>query len=264
MYPSDDPRDWLSKFKKMKTLTWLSTLALTCLAIPFFASAQIAPSGIFREQPTPTPQPSPTETPAEATTPKDESTPAPKPERKPAAKTIEKPAKKAEKKSAQPSPNPPVVDNDQRPSGSGAGTIAMLRQMEKEWEASPNNPAIIQRMVADDFTGVTNEGKIVTKKLMLKGSNEEKADGSTSVGHMDIRLYTPTVAIVVGTAKQSTKDKAGKKSTTSYRFTDTWMERGGNWQCIAGQATALPKSDEDGAFLPTNFQTGSHLPRRRY
>ena len=130
---------------------------------------------------------------------------------------------------------------------------------------SPRNTATIQKMVADDFIGVTGDGKIITKKTMLKESTDEKTDGSFSVGHMDVRFYGPTLAVVVGTAKQSTKDKAGKKSTTSYRFTDTWLERGGTWQCVAGQSTALPKtSDDSGTFLPSNFQTGSHLPRRRY
>jgi hypothetical protein len=254
--------------RKMKILTRLIALALTYFAIPFFASAQIAPSGIFREQPTPTPasQPSPTQTPAVAATPGDESHPASKPERKPAAKTREKPAKKAETKPAEPPANPPVVGDDERSSGTDAGTVSMLRQMEKEWEASPNNTAIIRRMVADDFIGVTSEGKIVTKKAMLKGSNEEKADGQTSVGRMDVRLHGAKVAIVVGTAKQDIKDAAGKKSTTSYRFIDTWMERDGNWQCIASQVTTLRRrnsnSSNDAASLPQ--QTGSNLPRRRY
>lgn len=249
----------------MKILTRLPALVLTYLAIPFFASAQIAPSGIFREQPTPTPQPSPAQAPAVVTTPTDESTPAPKPEQKPTARTSEKPAQKAETKPAKMTPPPPVAEEDERPSGAGGGTVVKLRQMEREWEASSHNTATIQKMVADDFIGVTSEGKIVTKKTMLKGANDNKSDGASSVVSMDVRLYGPKVAIVVGTAKQTTKDKAGRKSTSSYRFTDTWMERNGNWQCIAGQATALPKSsDHASAFLPSNFQTGSNIPRRRY
>ena len=140
----------------------------------------------------------------------------------------------------------------------------MLRQMEKEWEASPSNTATIQKIVADDFVGVTSEGKIVTKKAMLKGASEEDADGSTSVGRMDVRLHGAKVAIVVGTAKRTTKDNAGKNSTASYRFTDTWIERGGNWQCVASQSTALEKNSDRSAPLSPNVQTGSNLPRRRY
>lgn len=246
----------------MKILKHLPALAITYLAIPFFASAQIAPSGIFREQPTP--QPSPTQVPIEAATPTTQTTPAPKPEQKPAAKPSEKPAAKADTKPAnRPSPAP-VANHDESPPGTGGGTVVKLRQMEREWEASSHNTATIQKMVADDFIGVTSDGKVVTKKVMLKGSDDKKSDGSSSVVHMDVRLFGPKVAIVVGTARQSTKNKAGKKSTTSYRFTDTWMERGGNWQCIAGQATALPKSGDRESLLSVNPQTGSNLPRRRY
>jgi hypothetical protein len=241
---------------KMKFLSWLPALTLTFLAIPFFASAQIAPSSIFREQPTPTPQPSPAQTPAVATTASTE-TPPPSKSKKQAARAETKPTPKT-------SPTPSVAADDERPSGTGAGTVFKLQQMEKEWEASPNNTAIIKKIVGDDFIGVTSEGKIVTKKAMLKGSSEENADGSSSVGHMDVRLHGAKVAIVVGTAKLTTKDNAGKKSTATYRFTDTWIERGGNWQCIASQSTALEKSSNRSAPLSPNVQTGSNLPRRRY
>ena len=73
---------------------------------------------------------------------------------------------------------------------------------------SPRNTATIQKMVADDFIGVTGDGKIITKKTMLKESTDEKTDASFSVGHMDVRLYGPKVAVVVGTAKQSRNSPA--------------------------------------------------------
>jgi ketosteroid isomerase-like protein len=241
---------------KMKIFSWLPALTLTFLAIPFFVSGQIAPSSIFREQPTPTPQPSPAQTPAVPPTASIE-TPPPSKSKKQAAEAETKPAPKT-------SPTPPVAADDERPPGTDAGTVFKLRQMEKEWEASPNNTATIQKMVADDFIGVTSEGKIVTKKAMLQGSSKENANGSTSVERMDVRLHGAKVAIIVGTAKLTTKDNAGKKSTASYRFTDTWIERGGNWQCIASHSTALEKRIDRSAPVSSNVQTGSHLPRRRY
>ncbi|MEP6685617.1 MAG: nuclear transport factor 2 family protein [Verrucomicrobiota bacterium] len=254
----------------MKILTRLPVLALTYLSLPFFASAQIAPSGIFREQPTPTP--TPTLTAKSTPTPVAQSSPAQTPtvtstartEITPAAKSKKQAAKAQPKPKASTSPTPPVADDDERPSGSGAETVSALRRMEREWGASSHNTATIQRMLADDFIGVTSEGKTVTKKAMLKGSSEEKDDGSSSVGHMDVRLHGAKVAIVVGTAKQSSKDQAGRKSTSSYRFTDTWMERDGNWQCIASHVTALSKSGERAVSLLPNSQTGSNLPRHRY
>jgi len=31
----------------------------------------------------------------------------------------------------------------------------------------------------------------------------------------------------------------GKAFDRTYRFTDTWMDRGGNWQCIASQESLV-------------------------
>ncbi len=222
----------------MKILTQLSLLALTYLAIPLFASAQIAPSGIFREQPTPTPQPSADQTPVVATSATIETPRAVKPESQ-VAKAI-----------------PKARANTGRKQPIGARTVFKLRQMEREWQTYPHNNTTIQRMVADDFIGVTSRGKIITKKALLKGSNEKKANGSFFGGKMDVRLHGANVAVVVGTAKQS------KKSWTSYRFTDTWMERDGNWQCIASQGKALPTSSDRAESAPAEFQTGSNLSRR--
>ena len=106
--------------------------------------------------------------------------------------------------------------------------------------------------------GVASEGDLVTNKATLNGSRQGKSDGSSSVGRMKVRCHGANVAVVVGAARQS------NKATTSYRFTDTWIERDGNWQCIASQAKALKKGDE-AAFGPVQqLQTGSNLPRRHH
>ena len=47
------------------------------------------------------------------------------------------------------------------------------------------------------------------------------------------------VAVVVGMANAKGTDKGGKEFDRTYRFTDTWIDRGGNWQCIASHATLI-------------------------
>ena len=56
-------------------------------------------------------------------------------------------------------------------------------------------------------------------------------------------LVAPVVffTVVTGIAKETGNTKAGKTFTHSYRFTDTWVERNGEWQCVAAHAMALPK-----------------------
>lgn len=250
---------------KMKVLTQILATATLFLAAPLLVSAQDAPTTLRRDA-TPTPGTSPVaptpeitpakpvETPApraiETPTPKPvatptsktEATPAPAAEAKPTATPKEKAAVRTEKKAAEKAPAKPSVKKE--PSESGGNPVSKLRAMEKEWANSAHDAATIEKMVANDFRGVTSAGKIVTKGSMLRDAKKNKGDSKSSTGHMDVRLYGPNVAVVVGTAKESGKTKEGKKWSNTYRFTDTWMERDGNWQCVASQATTLKKSPD--------------------
>ena len=45
--------------------------------------------------------------------------------------------------------------------------------------------------------------------------------------------YGPGVAVVIGTAHEKGTTKDGKPFDRMFRFTDTWVKRGGQWQCVA-------------------------------
>ena len=56
---------------------------------------------------------------------------------------------------------------------------------------------------------------------------------------MDVHVYGPNIATVVGTSTEAGTDKDGKAFNRSYAWTDTWMERDGKWQCIASGGTPV-------------------------
>jgi ketosteroid isomerase-like protein len=58
---------------------------------------------------------------------------------------------------------------------------------------------------------------------------------------MIVHTFGPSVAVVTGVARESGKTPKGKTFSNAYRFTDTWVERNGNWQCVAASAIAMPK-----------------------
>jgi ketosteroid isomerase-like protein len=62
---------------------------------------------------------------------------------------------------------------------------------------------------------------------------------STKAEKLDVHLFGPSVAVVVGMANIKGTGKDGKAFDRTYRFTDTWMDRGGKWQCIASQSTLV-------------------------
>jgi ketosteroid isomerase-like protein len=119
-----------------------------------------------------------------------------------------------------------------------------LKELESRWEGSLLNhdTSAIEKMVAEDFVGTSSSGKQGDKATLLAEAKRDTNVYSSAVSSdMTVRVFAPNVAVVTGIAKETGKTKAGKAFSHSYRFTDTWVERGGQWQCVAAHAMALPK-----------------------
>lgn len=55
----------------------------------------------------------------------------------------------------------------------------------------------------------------------------------------DLELGVSAARRVVGIANEKGTGKDGKPFDRTYRFTNTWMDRGENWQRIASQVTLV-------------------------
>jgi ketosteroid isomerase-like protein len=105
-----------------------------------------------------------------------------------------------------------------------------------------HDTAVIEKIVADDFIGTSSSGKTGDKATLLAEANRDTNTYVSAVSSdMAVRMFGQGVAVVTGIAKETGKTKAGKTFSHSYRFTDTWVERNGEWQCVAAHAMALPK-----------------------
>jgi ketosteroid isomerase-like protein len=119
-----------------------------------------------------------------------------------------------------------------------------IKTLESNWEAAllTHDTSAIEKMVADDFIGTSSSGKQGNKATLLAEAKRDTNTYTSAVSSdMSVRIYAPNVAVVTGLAKESGKTKSGKAFSHTYRFTDTWVERNGEWQCVAAQAMALPK-----------------------
>jgi ketosteroid isomerase-like protein len=120
---------------------------------------------------------------------------------------------------------------------------ATLREIENKWEASiaAHDPSVIQAYVANDFRGVNAKGKVLNKAaLVAQIKNDPDTYTSAKNGRMDVRVYDGRFAVVLGTSTEVGKSKDGKAFRRNFRWTDSWVERNGKWQCIASHVTALP------------------------
>jgi ketosteroid isomerase-like protein len=141
-------------------------------------------------------------------------------------------------------PQKPTPSVDVSAATSDDSVASKLKELESRWEGSLLNhdTSAIEKMVAEDFIGTSSSGKQGDKATLLAEAKRDTNVYSSAVSsEMTVRTFAPNVAVVTGIAKETGKTKAGKAFSHTYRFTDTWVERNGQWQCVAAQAMALPK-----------------------
>lgn len=182
-----------------------------------------------------------TATPASAEAPSTtiQETPAPTPE----AKAVSSPTKEPNaQKKEEPATTPAPVKTAPSARGKKMSVSTMLKDNENRWSAAiaKHDTATIESMVAPDFIGVNSKGKVQNRRAMLTEVKTDKDTySSTKTEKLDVHMYGAGVAVVVGMANEKGTGKDGKAFDRTYRFTDTWMDRGGNWQCIASQVTLV-------------------------
>jgi ketosteroid isomerase-like protein len=212
-----------TKGNQMKLITsFFALAALTLLGSAFAQEESSSPSTSTEEKASATVETTPGSTQAEKASP----TPAAEKSASPGAKNAASPATE---KAASPAKKMSVE--------------ATLKDMENKWEASfaSHDPSVAQSYLAADFIGVHPKGKILGKSgLIAEFKKDKDTYSSTKNEKLDVHMYGSNVAVVVGRAREKGTGKDGKFDR-AYLFTDTWMERNGQWQCIASQAMELPR-----------------------
>jgi ketosteroid isomerase-like protein len=121
---------------------------------------------------------------------------------------------------------------------------AKLKQMEDAWEKAfmDKDQAAVGNMVADDYAGINSKGEHQNKTQLLDEIKTSPDTLSASTNDsMEVHVYGPSVATVVGTSTEKGKDKNGKQFSRSFGWVDTWMERNGKWECIGEAVMPLKK-----------------------
>ena len=189
---------------------------------------------------------SPSTSPEEKTSTTVQETPAPTPETRATATPAEQPAvqkKETPSKAAEKSPSPAAAKAAGAHFGKRMSVDAALKDSENRWEAAiaSHDAVTIGSMVADDFVGVYHDGKIMSRSGVIAESKKDKDTYKSAVNEkLAVHTYGPSVAVVVGTAHEKGTDKDSKPFDRKFRFTDTWVERSGRWQCVASQIMKLP------------------------
>jgi hypothetical protein len=116
-----------------------------------------------------------------------------------------------------------------------------LMQIENDWCTSEvkRDAAMLGRILADDFTSVSNRGTSSTKSQELASLKDMTTSVTTCVNaNMKVRVYGDA-AVVTGLVTRSGTSKGVTYNDRQVLFTDTYVRRDGRWQCVASQGTVV-------------------------
>jgi len=119
---------------------------------------------------------------------------------------------------------------------------AKVVAMENAWNYAEmqNDAAAVQLLLADDFVMTTAEGTLYNKAQVI-ASVRDTSYKPNALQSSDMTVHASgTTAVVTGVYFEKGMDK-GKLWERRGRFTDTWVWKGGNWQCLASHFSVKPK-----------------------
>lgn len=118
-----------------------------------------------------------------------------------------------------------------------------LRRLENEWLSSylRGDKQTFDRIVADDFTGTDESGKVRDKAQERELVQPQPNPTGVTLTNEDvqIRIYGETAVV---TGRIVSKVQSGGQSSINFqsRFTDTFLKRQGRWQIVARHYSRLP------------------------
>jgi hypothetical protein len=120
-----------------------------------------------------------------------------------------------------------------------ATTAAILHLEEVLDEAeSRHNVTAVERLIADDYRGITVGGGIISKRDVLAavGGGEEASSQSTE---REVRVLENAAVYTALVIDRGTDNKTKEAYTLATRVMDVWQKRGREWKLVNDQATGV-------------------------
>src|SRR5258705_9313735 len=115
-------------------------------------------------------------------------------------------------------------------------TRALLR-LEDEWASAlvKRDSVVFNRLLAPGFVYTENDqmmDRAAVLHSVVAGSDTITAAHNEE---MQVHRYGAVTAVVTGWLVVRGRNTSGTAFERRYRFTDTWVKRGGRWQIVAAQ-----------------------------
>jgi hypothetical protein len=116
-------------------------------------------------------------------------------------------------------------------------TILRLEELLDEAE-SHHRVASVEKLIADDYWGITVGGGIIAKRDVLAavGGREEASSQSSD---REVRVLDNAAVYTALVLDRGINDKTHEPYTLATRVMDIWQKRGGEWRLVNDQATSV-------------------------
>ena len=151
------------------------------------------------------------------------------------AKQDSKAAKEAEAKAAQSQAAGDKV-------AMSASAEQQLTQLDREWSQAGvrGDVSILERVLADDYSGTSPLGKASTKAEAIaelkSGANKLE---SNDTDNYSVRMFGDTAVMTHDGVRKGQRE--GQAFTERYRSLHVFVKRSGRWQVVASQGMTLPQ-----------------------
>jgi ketosteroid isomerase-like protein len=125
---------------------------------------------------------------------------------------------------------------------SDRGEISMLIALENAWNQAQlhHDSKALDSLVADTFITTDNDGVLMNKSQFLADAKDTGYE-PTLMANTDVKVILYKDTAVVAGVYHSKGTSAGKPFDHHGRFTDTWVNQNGKWQCVSSHTSTLKK-----------------------
>ena len=117
-----------------------------------------------------------------------------------------------------------------------------LTQLDREWSQAgvAKDASVLERVLADDFSGTSATGKVTTKAEAIADlkSDTTKLESNTTSDY-NVRVFGDTAVMTHNGVR--TGQREGQAFTERYRSIHVFVKRGGRWQAVASQGIVIPQ-----------------------
>jgi ketosteroid isomerase-like protein len=140
---------------------------------------------------------------------------------------------------------------DTRIATEGERTAETLKQLERDWADAEKagDGEKIGRIVADDWTGVDNDGRKLTKEQLIAHikSSKNKTE-SVEMGPMDVKLLGDAAVVQGSDIEKGTAN--GEHTSVEIIWMDVFTNRDGKWLCVRSQSAKAHSAEAETAWRP--------------